>query len=688
MTYQRGEVMTKTGLYAAIIAPPYTVSANKYRRPLKKAPAAAALLLLAAACLIPLSCSHPVNVGGDGGENGESMVTITLPGAERSASRSAVTGATIAQLEFKLTLTKGSTVKTAIAPPGKPSLKVPLAEGEWHAAAEAYLPAGHVHVGTGSTQVKVRRGQPNNVIITMVFDNTMPAAVTADYMGQTYTAVYAGNAVYTAALEDYHPAAAVAVTVTAALAEQDIGPVVNDGLPTSSYVGSSGQETLALGTSPTFTVGAGSGFTTNYTVNLAFPVRSDAKSITAFGITAPVTAAGTINEGAGTIIVKVPFGTAVTTMSVSLTHNGVSVSPASGSSVNFSTPQAFTVTAADGTTRTYTAETVVVGYVTTLAGSTSGFADGTGTAAQFAAPRGVAVDGAGNLYVADYSNNRIRKIVIASGVVTTLAGSTSGNADGTGTAALFNQPSGVALDGAGTLYVADYNNHCIRKIEIASGAVTTFAGSDAVVPVSGNADGTGTAARFYRPAGVAVDGAGNLYVAESGNSRIRKIEIATRVVTTLAGSTGGYLDGTGTLAKFRNPTGVTADGAGNLYVADYGNHSIRKIVIATKEVTTFAGNSVTGNTDGIGTSARFYSPTGVAVDGAGNLYVADSSTNRIRKIEIATRAVTTFAGGSLGYADGTLTAAQFLIPYDVALDGAGNLYVADRDNNRIRKIVP
>jgi sugar lactone lactonase YvrE len=625
-----------------------------------------------------------VNVGGDGGENGESMVTITLPGAERSASRSAITGATIDQLEFQLTLTKGSTVKTAVAPPGKPSLKVPLAEGEWHAAAEAYLPAGHVHVGTGSTQVKVRRGQPNNVIITMVFDNTMPAAVTADYMGQTYTAVYAGNAVYTAALEDYHPAAAVAVTVTAALPEQDIGPVVNDGLPTSSYVGSSGQETLALGTSPTFTVGAGSGFTTAYTVNLAFPVRSDAKSITAFGITAPVTAAGTINEGAGTISVEVPVGTPVTTMSVSLTHNGVSVSPASGSSVNFTTPQAFTVTAADGTTRTYTAETVAVGYVTTLAGSTSGFADGTGTAAQFRAPRGVAVDGAGNVYVADYDNNRIRKIT-PTGVVSTLAGSSQGYADGTGTAAKFDKPYGAAVDGAGNLYVADGGNYLIRAITPA-GVVSSLAGSGTY----GYANGIGTAAEFNVPVGVAVDGAGNLYVADDENNRIRTIVIAIGDVATLAGdgTPFAFADGIGTSARFYSPTGVALDGAGNLYVADSRNHRIRKIVIATGDVTTIAGSGTAGFADGPGAAAQFNEPSGVAVDGAGNLYVADYNNHRIRKIVIASGDVTTLAGdGTAGFADGTLTAAQFNYPYGVAVDGAGNLYVADFSNNRIRKII-
>jgi sugar lactone lactonase YvrE len=581
-------------LYAAIIALPYTVSANKYRRPLKKALYAAAFLLLAA-CLIPLSCSHPVNVGGDGGENGESMVTITLPGAERSASRSAITGATIAQLEFKLTLTKGSTVKTAIAPPGKPTVTVNLAAGEWQAAAEAYLPAGNVHVGTGSAKVKVGPGQPNKVIITMVFDNTMPAAVTADYMGQTYTADYSGNAVYTVALNSYDPAAAVQIQVTKALAEQDIS-ITNNGLATSAYVSEPKQETLARGTGPAFSVGAGSGFTTNYTVNLVYPG----------------------------------------------------------------------------------------GYVLTLAGDgTPAHLDGPGTGARFYIPEGVAVDGAGNVYVADTGNHRIRKITSA-GDVTTLAGSgTPGFANGTGTVAQFQNPAGVAVDGAGNVYVADSTNNRIRKITPA-GVVATLAGSN----TGGFADGTGTAALFSSPSGVAVDGAGNLYVADAGNHRIRKIVIATGVVSTLAGNTGfGSTDGTGTAARFSSPRGVAVDGAGNLYVADYGNHRIRKIVIATQEVTTLAGSSA-GYADGTGTAAQFNYLHGVAVDGAGNLYVADGSNNRIRKIVIASGVVTTLAGGTSGFADGTLTAAQFNTPYGVAVDGAGNLYVADQINNRIRKILP
>ncbi|MBI4884482.1 MAG: hypothetical protein HY826_10570 [Actinobacteria bacterium] len=311
--------------------------------------------------------------------------------------------------------------------------------------------------------------------------------------------------------------------------------------------------------------------------------------------------------------------------------------------------------------------------VTTLAGSTSGSAEG--ALAQFAFPAGVAVDAAGNVYVADFSNNLIRKIT-AAGVVTTLAGSTSGSADGTGAAAQFFTPRGVAVDTAGNVYVADTNNHRIRKIT-AAGVVTTLAGS-----TSGPADGTGAAAQFSSPRGVAVDTAGNVYVADTGNHRIRKVT-AAGVVTTLAGSTAGFADGTGAAAQFSVPSGVAVDTAGNVYVADTSNHRIRKVT-AAGVVTTLAG-STSGSADGTGAAAQFSFPFGVAVDTAGNVYVADSINNLIRKVTAA-GVVTTLAGSTFGYLDGIGAAAQFSTPTGVAVDAAGNIYVADSDNNRIRKI--
>ncbi len=318
--------------------------------------------------------------------------------------------------------------------------------------------------------------------------------------------------------------------------------------------------------------------------------------------------------------------------------------------------------------------------VSTFAGNSRGYVDGTGTGASFFNPIGVATDLAGNIYVVDNGNNRIRKITPA-GVVTTFAGSgIAGFADGTGTAASFNNPWGIATDAAGNVYVADQGNNRIRKIT-PGGVVTTLAGS-----TYGYADGTGTAAKFSFPVGVATDASGNVYVADELSHRIRKIT-PSGVVTTLAGSgTAGFADGTGAAASFNNPYGVATDATGNVYVADDSNNRIRKIT-PSGVVTTLAGSGTPGFADGTGTAASFNDPVGVSLDAAGNVYVADYTNNRIRKIT-PTGVVTTLAGNNSGEPyDGIGTGASFSNPYSVAADASGNLYVSDFNNNRIRKIL-
>ena len=272
------------------------------------------------------------------------------------------------------------------------------------------------------------------------------------------------------------------------------------------------------------------------------------------------------------------------------------------------------------------------GVVITLAGlaGSPGSGDGVGSVARFSFSYALAVDSAGNIYVADGSNHTIRRITPA-GIVTTLAGlaGNSGSTNGTGSAARFARPTGVAVDSAGTVYVADTGNNTIRKIT-PDGVVTTFAGLAGTI---GSTNGTGSAARFSTPTGVAVDSAGNVYVTELRNQTIRKIT-AAGVVTTLAGSAGssGSVDGTGSVARFNfddtSFPSIALDGAGNAYVPD--NSTIRKITPAGV-VTTLAGLAGSrGSADGIGIVARFKTPYGIGVDGAGNVFVADTYNNAIR----------------------------------------------------------
>jgi len=262
--------------------------------------------------------------------------------------------------------------------------------------------------------------------------------------------------------------------------------------------------------------------------------------------------------------------------------------------------------------------------VSTLAGNgIAGFKEGEGLVAEFKLPFGIVTDASGNVYVGDGGNNRIRKVT-AAGVVSTLAGNgNSGFVDGPADVAQFNNPEGVAVDASGNLFVADFANYRVRKIS--GGGVTTVAGNG----IAGFKDGDALTAQFFDPEGIAIDESGNLFVAEYGNSRIRKI--AAGVVTTHAGNgIEGFKDGAATNAEFDSPFGVAADASGNIYVGDFRNNRIRKITGST--VVTFAGDGMDGFKDGPGVTAQFTRPQGVAVDALGNVYVADRGNHRIRKI--------------------------------------------------------
>ena len=348
----------------------------------------------------------------------------------------------------------------------------------------------------------------------------------------------------------------------------------------------------------------------------------------------------------------------------------------------------------ENTIRKITPSGVVTTFAGTAGSSNWGSADGTGSAARFNAPYGVSADAAGNLYVADTWNNTVRKITSV-GAVTTIAGlaagyppaaGSAGATDGAGSVARFNFPQSISTDAAGNLYVADTHNNTIRKIT-AGGIVSTVAG---VAPAQsiGATDATGSNARFSGPHGMAADAAGNLYVADTLNSTIRKIA-PNGVVTTLAGTAGsnGSADGQDRAARFHYPYGLATDAAGNVFIADTYNHVVRKITPGGLVTTLAGGAGINGPTDGTGPAARFNYPKGIAVDSAGNAYVADTNSGTIRKIT-ATGGVTTFAGlvGGFGTTDGPGPTARFSMAEGVAVDNTGNVYVADTGNFTIRKI--
>lgn len=326
--------------------------------------------------------------------------------------------------------------------------------------------------------------------------------------------------------------------------------------------------------------------------------------------------------------------------------------------------------------------------ITTVAGlaGTAGATDATGTAARFRFPLGVAVNAAGDTLVADEQNHVIRRVT-AAGVVTTIAGTAgaSGFTDGTGAAARFHSPSAVASDADGNLYVADTLNHAIRKIT-AAGEVTTVAGNG----TAGSADGTGAAAQFSAPQAVALNTAGTqLFIADTGNHTVRRLTLATGAVTTLAGAAGeaGSLDGAGTAARFHSPTGIAADAQGRVFVSDTENNTIRQIS-TTGAVTTLAGLARSaGAADGTGAAARFNEPATLALDSAGtNLYILDSENHTLRRVAVSTGAVTTLAGlaGTAGSADGAGATARFNFPAGLAMSATGELRIADTANHTLR----
>lgn len=326
------------------------------------------------------------------------------------------------------------------------------------------------------------------------------------------------------------------------------------------------------------------------------------------------------------------------------------------------------------------------------AGGVWGAVDGELTAARFDNPGGVASDSLGNLYVVDSGNNRIR-MIRPGGIVTTIAGSTFGFADGQGVSARFAFPTGIAVGPHdGHLYVSDTYNNRIRKltrpaVEGQPWVVTTIAGGS----TAGYADANGSSARFNLPQGLVVDLSGQVFVADSGNHRIRRIT-ALGVVTTLAGSgTSGFANGEGATARFDSPGGVALDSAGNLYVADRGNHRIRK-VLPSGLVSTYAGSGVPDSVDGTVFDSAFYSPAAVVIDAHDTIYVADEGSHKVRRITPPTRSpfveVQTVAGdGVAGFVNGRAGLARLDHPAGMTWTANGDLLVADSENHCLRRLV-
>jgi sugar lactone lactonase YvrE len=336
------------------------------------------------------------------------------------------------------------------------------------------------------------------------------------------------------------------------------------------------------------------------------------------------------------------------------------------------------------------------GTISTVAGNGTGGYTGDGTAAASAEmnyPWNMASDSAGNIYIADNANNVIRKVTALTGNITTVAGNGTGGYAGDGgaaTSAELNAPDGVAVDGAGNIYIADLINMRIRKVDT-SGTIMTVAGNG-TEGYTGNG-GAAIGAELNYPDGVTVDNIGNIYFADSGNSVIRKVNVATGIITTVAGNgIVGYSGdgGAATSSELNSPYNVALDNAGNIYIADSGNNVIRRVAASTGIITTVAGNGSQGYSGdgGAATSAELNYPGGLVVDNAGNIYIADSNNNVIRKVATSGTITTVVGNGSPGYKGdgGAATSAELNGPQDVVLDGAGDIYIPDSSNNSIRKV--
>jgi trimeric autotransporter adhesin len=328
-------------------------------------------------------------------------------------------------------------------------------------------------------------------------------------------------------------------------------------------------------------------------------------------------------------------------------------------------------------------------------GSAGFYGDGgSATLATLHSASGVAVDSNGDVFIADTANNRIREVNATTGVITTVAGTGIAGYSGDGgaaTSATLNQPTGVALDSSGNILIADFGNSVIRKVNVATGVITTVAGNG-TTGYSGDG-GPATSAELANPRSVVLDSFGNIIIADSANSVVREVSASTGKITTIAGdgNTGDSGDGgPATAAELNLPEGIAVDSFGNIFIADLGNNKIRKVT-AAGTISTVAGNGTTGSSGdgGPATSAELNAPINIAVDSAGNLFIADSNNNKIREVSAATGNITTVVGNGVGNYrgdGGAPLSAELNQPDAVAVGITGTLYIADQRNNVIREV--
>jgi uncharacterized protein (TIGR03437 family) len=335
------------------------------------------------------------------------------------------------------------------------------------------------------------------------------------------------------------------------------------------------------------------------------------------------------------------------------------------------------------------AQTAPVYTISTLAGNGTGGYKGDGAAAsgaELSVPFAVAVDALGNLYIADEFNSSIRKVTV-SGVISSVAGNGTEGYTGDGAAATgaeLSSPAGVALDAAGNLYIADTGNNVVRKVA-ADGAISTVAGNAAAGPGYTGDGGPATAAQLNNPSGLALDARGNLYIADTSNNAIRMVGQDGNI-NTIAGSFAGSLGSSGdgglaTAALLNNPGGLAVDAAGNLYIADGGNNRVRVVSAATGNISAFAGSNTSGSSGdgGAAAKAKLNTPKEIALDASGNLFIADRFNNSIRIVN---------AAGNIFTIAGDRTGANLFGPCGVAVDGSGRVYIADTGDNIIRLLTP